>query len=71
MGQFNNILLTSISVFTKGNLTIANLGTSDGRFMQVNITFTLKNALEFCRTVKSEDQYYIIQFNRVLENSNC
>ncbi|XP_014747634.1 PREDICTED: hepatocyte growth factor receptor isoform X2 [Sturnus vulgaris] len=35
MGQFNSVLLTSISVFTKGNLTIANLGTSEGRFMQI------------------------------------
>lgn len=42
MGQFNSVLLTSISVFTKGNLTIANLGTSDGRFMQVNITMLLQ-----------------------------
>lgn len=42
MGQFNNVLLTSISVFTKGNLTVANLGTSEGRFMQVNITITVK-----------------------------
>uniref|UniRef100_A0A7M4EVV3 receptor protein-tyrosine kinase n=1 Tax=Crocodylus porosus TaxID=8502 RepID=A0A7M4EVV3_CROPO len=31
MGQFNSILLTSISVFTKGNLTIADLGTSEGQ----------------------------------------
>uniref|UniRef100_A0A8C3RF24 Hepatocyte growth factor receptor n=1 Tax=Cyanoderma ruficeps TaxID=181631 RepID=A0A8C3RF24_9PASS len=35
MGQFNSVLLTSISVFTKENLTIANLGTSEGRFMQI------------------------------------
>lgn len=34
--QFNSVLLTSISVFTKGDLTIANLGTSAGRFMQVS-----------------------------------
>uniref|UniRef100_A0A803SZ05 Hepatocyte growth factor receptor n=1 Tax=Anolis carolinensis TaxID=28377 RepID=A0A803SZ05_ANOCA len=33
--QFNTVLLTSISVFTKGHLTIANLGTSGGRFMQI------------------------------------
>ncbi|OXB56999.1 hypothetical protein ASZ78_017031 [Callipepla squamata] len=38
MGQFNNILLTSISIFTKGNLTIANLGTSEGRFMQIVVS---------------------------------
>lgn len=44
MGQFNNVLLTSISVFTNGNLTVANLGTSEGRFMQVNIVFMVKNA---------------------------
>uniref|UniRef100_A0A8D0FLC5 Sema domain-containing protein n=1 Tax=Strix occidentalis caurina TaxID=311401 RepID=A0A8D0FLC5_STROC len=37
MGQFNSVLLTSISVFTKENLTIANLGTSEGRFMQVRL----------------------------------
>ncbi|KAF5927666.1 hypothetical protein HPG69_000570 [Diceros bicornis minor] len=34
-GQFNRVLLTSISTFIKGNLTIANLGTSEGRFMQL------------------------------------
>ncbi|XP_039364531.1 hepatocyte growth factor receptor isoform X3 [Mauremys reevesii] len=38
MGQFNSVLLTSISVFTKGNLTVANLGTSEGRFMQIVIS---------------------------------
>ncbi|KAJ7419955.1 hepatocyte growth factor receptor isoform X3 [Willisornis vidua] len=38
MGQFNSVLLTSISVFTKGNLTIANLGTSEGRFMQIVVS---------------------------------
>ncbi|XP_060633670.2 hepatocyte growth factor receptor [Anolis sagrei] len=36
--QFNTVLLTSISVFTKGHLTIANLGTSEGRFMQIVIS---------------------------------
>lgn len=36
MGQFNQVLLTSISTFIKGDLTIANLGTSEGRFMQVH-----------------------------------
>lgn len=34
-GQFKQVLLTSISTFIKGDLTIANLGTSEGRFMQV------------------------------------
>lgn len=61
MGQFNSVLLTSISVFTKGNLTVANLGTSGGRFMQVSITTTSsqqKNILEFSRMVKREEQYY-------------
>ncbi|EMP25603.1 Hepatocyte growth factor receptor [Chelonia mydas] len=38
MGRFNSVLLTSISVFTKGNLTVANLGTSEGRFMQIVIS---------------------------------
>ncbi|KFV08008.1 PREDICTED: hepatocyte growth factor receptor, partial [Pterocles gutturalis] len=38
MGQFNSVLLTSISVFIKGNLTIANLGTSEGRFMQIVVS---------------------------------
>uniref|UniRef100_A0A8C8VH56 Hepatocyte growth factor receptor n=1 Tax=Pelusios castaneus TaxID=367368 RepID=A0A8C8VH56_9SAUR len=38
MGQFNSVLLTSISVFTKGNLTVANLGTSEGRLMQIVIS---------------------------------
>uniref|UniRef100_G3UNS1 Hepatocyte growth factor receptor n=1 Tax=Loxodonta africana TaxID=9785 RepID=G3UNS1_LOXAF len=41
-GQFNQVLLTSISTFIKGNLTIANLGTSEGRFMQVCVSRTLK-----------------------------
>ncbi|XP_061496040.1 hepatocyte growth factor receptor isoform X2 [Rhineura floridana] len=36
--QFNTVLLTSISVFTKEELTIANLGTSEGRFMQIVIS---------------------------------
>ncbi|KAF7246548.1 Hepatocyte growth factor receptor [Varanus komodoensis] len=36
--QFNTALLTSISVFTKQDLTIANLGTSEGRFMQIVIS---------------------------------
>lgn len=35
MGQFNRVLLTSVSTFIAGDLTIANLGTSEGRFMQV------------------------------------
>jgi proto-oncogene tyrosine-protein kinase Met len=35
MGRLNQVLLTSISTFIKGDLTIANLGTSEGRFMQV------------------------------------
>ncbi|XP_063302921.1 hepatocyte growth factor receptor isoform X1 [Pelobates fuscus] len=38
MGQFNKVLLTSISVFTQDSLTIANLGTADGRFLQVVIS---------------------------------
>ncbi|XP_056429828.1 hepatocyte growth factor receptor [Hyla sarda] len=38
MGQFNNVLLTSISVFIQGDLTIANLGTSEGRFIQVIVS---------------------------------
>ncbi|XP_063998149.1 hepatocyte growth factor receptor isoform X1 [Pogoniulus pusillus] len=38
MGQFNSVLLTSISVFTKGNLTVANLGTSEGHFMQIVVS---------------------------------
>lgn len=41
MGQFNQVLLTSISTFIKGDLTIANLGTSEGRFMQVVISRTI------------------------------
>lgn len=40
MGQFNHVLLTSISTFIKGELTIANLGTSGGRFMQVVVSRT-------------------------------
>ncbi|XP_043944641.1 hepatocyte growth factor receptor isoform X2 [Protopterus annectens] len=42
MGQFNNVLLTSISVFPKGNLTVANIGTSEGRIMQVILSRTEK-----------------------------
>ncbi|KAM8817764.1 hepatocyte growth factor receptor isoform 2-T2 [Rhynchonycteris naso] len=38
MGQFKQVLLTSISTFIKGDLTIANLGTSEGRFMQVVVS---------------------------------
>lgn len=38
MGQFNHVLLTSISTFIKGELTIANLGTSGGRFLQVVVS---------------------------------
>ncbi|XP_075713237.1 hepatocyte growth factor receptor isoform X2 [Rhinoderma darwinii] len=38
MGQFNNVLLTSISVFIQGDLTIANLGTSEGRLVQVVVS---------------------------------
>ncbi|ERE87622.1 hepatocyte growth factor receptor [Cricetulus griseus] len=41
MGQFNQVLLTSISTFIKGDLTIANLGTSEGRFMQVVLSRTV------------------------------
>ncbi|KAL6034556.1 hypothetical protein STEG23_034994, partial [Scotinomys teguina] len=42
MGQFNQVLLTSISTFIKGDLTIANLGTSEGRFMQVVLSRTVR-----------------------------
>ncbi|XP_072123700.1 hepatocyte growth factor receptor isoform X2 [Mobula birostris] len=35
LGQFQNTLLTSIAVFTMGKVTVANLGTADGRVMQV------------------------------------
>uniref|UniRef100_A0A6I8NPU0 Hepatocyte growth factor receptor n=1 Tax=Ornithorhynchus anatinus TaxID=9258 RepID=A0A6I8NPU0_ORNAN len=38
MGKFSHVLLTSISTFIKGNLTVANLGTAEGRFMQVVIS---------------------------------
>ncbi|XP_063783305.1 hepatocyte growth factor receptor isoform X2 [Pseudophryne corroboree] len=40
MGQFRNVLLTSVSVFIQGSLTIANLGTSGGRFLQIEISRT-------------------------------
>ncbi|XP_055468680.1 hepatocyte growth factor receptor isoform X2 [Psammomys obesus] len=40
MGKLNQVLLTSISTFIKGDLTIANLGTSEGRFMQVVLSRT-------------------------------
>uniref|UniRef100_UPI00398E45E7 hepatocyte growth factor receptor isoform X2 n=1 Tax=Pristiophorus japonicus TaxID=55135 RepID=UPI00398E45E7 len=38
LGQFRNVLLTSIAVFTQGKITIANLGTADGRIMQVVVS---------------------------------
>ncbi|XP_072915609.1 hepatocyte growth factor receptor isoform X1 [Hemitrygon akajei] len=38
LGQFQNTLLTSIAVFTMGKVTVANLGTADGRVMQVVIS---------------------------------
>ncbi|XP_048405016.2 hepatocyte growth factor receptor [Stegostoma tigrinum] len=38
LGQFRNVLLTSIAVFTQGKVTIANLGTIDGHIMQVVIS---------------------------------
>ncbi|XP_006633394.2 hepatocyte growth factor receptor isoform X1 [Lepisosteus oculatus] len=37
-GQFSNVLLTSIAVFTRGEFTVANLGTSEGRVIQVVIS---------------------------------
>uniref|UniRef100_A0A286XHP3 Hepatocyte growth factor receptor n=1 Tax=Cavia porcellus TaxID=10141 RepID=A0A286XHP3_CAVPO len=42
-GQFKQVLLTSISTFVKGDLTIANLGTSEGRFMQVVVSRTVSS----------------------------
>ncbi|RXM30143.1 Hepatocyte growth factor receptor [Acipenser ruthenus] len=42
LGQFRNMLLTSITVFTQGELTVANLGTSEGRVMQVVISRSRK-----------------------------
>ncbi|MGH0149084.1 UNVERIFIED_CONTAM: hypothetical protein FKN15_028122 [Acipenser sinensis] len=36
LGQFRNTLLTSITIFTQGELTVANLGTSEGRVMQLS-----------------------------------
>ncbi|XP_066561244.1 hepatocyte growth factor receptor isoform X2 [Amia ocellicauda] len=38
LGKFSNVLLTSIAVFTRGDLTLANLGTSEGRVIQVVIS---------------------------------
>ncbi|KAM5206033.1 hepatocyte growth factor receptor isoform 3-T8 [Hipposideros larvatus] len=38
MGQFTRVLLTSVSTFITDDLTIANLGTSEGRFMQVVVS---------------------------------
>ncbi|XP_067855647.1 hepatocyte growth factor receptor [Heptranchias perlo] len=38
LGQFRNVLLTSIAVFTQGKVTIANLGTANGRIMQVVVS---------------------------------
>uniref|UniRef100_A0A4W3HX17 Hepatocyte growth factor receptor n=1 Tax=Callorhinchus milii TaxID=7868 RepID=A0A4W3HX17_CALMI len=37
-GQFRNVLLTSIAVFTKGKVTVANLGTAEGRLIQVVVS---------------------------------
>ncbi|XP_005996741.1 hepatocyte growth factor receptor [Latimeria chalumnae] len=42
MGMFSNVLLTSVAVFTQGKLTVANLGTSEGRVMQVVISRTVQ-----------------------------
>ncbi|XP_041110612.1 hepatocyte growth factor receptor-like isoform X1 [Polyodon spathula] len=42
LGQFRNMLLTSITVFAEGELTVANLGTSKGRVMQVVISRSRK-----------------------------
>ncbi|XP_004644925.1 hepatocyte growth factor receptor [Octodon degus] len=42
-GQFKQVLLTSISTFIKGDLTIANLGTAEGRFMQVVVSRTVSS----------------------------
>ncbi|XP_067906642.1 hepatocyte growth factor receptor isoform X2 [Heterodontus francisci] len=38
LGQFRNVLLTSVAVFTQGKVTVANLGTADGRIMQVVVS---------------------------------
>ncbi|XP_041072056.1 hepatocyte growth factor receptor isoform X1 [Carcharodon carcharias] len=40
LGQFRNVLLTSIAVFTQGKVTIANLGTVNGRIIQVVLSRT-------------------------------
>ncbi|XP_005388180.1 PREDICTED: hepatocyte growth factor receptor isoform X2 [Chinchilla lanigera] len=42
-GQFKQVLLTSISTFVQGDLTVANLGTSEGRFMQVVVSRTVSS----------------------------
>ncbi|XP_051886306.1 hepatocyte growth factor receptor isoform X2 [Pristis pectinata] len=47
LGQFQNTLLTSIAVFTQGKVTIANLGTADGRVMQVVISRTERSTPHF------------------------
>ncbi|XP_038636715.1 hepatocyte growth factor receptor isoform X1 [Scyliorhinus canicula] len=39
-GQFRNVLLTSIAVFTQGKVTIANLGTATGRIIQAVVSRT-------------------------------
>ncbi|XP_078273567.1 hepatocyte growth factor receptor isoform X2 [Rhinoraja longicauda] len=74
LGQFQNTLLTSIGVFTQERVTIANLGTADGRVMQVVIsrvqrsmphfTFHLDSSSVFPEVLVeqsgSEDGYIII-----------
>ncbi|XP_055505960.1 LOW QUALITY PROTEIN: hepatocyte growth factor receptor [Leucoraja erinacea] len=47
LGHFQNILLTSIAVFTQGRVTIANLGTADGRVMQVVISRVQRSTPHF------------------------
>nr|XP_023664854.1 hepatocyte growth factor receptor [Paramormyrops kingsleyae] len=37
-GQFSNVLITSIAVFSLGEQTVANLGTSKGRVIQVVVS---------------------------------
>lgn len=37
-GQFSNVLITSIAIFSLGEQTVANLGTSKGRVIQVGDT---------------------------------
>lgn len=46
-GQFNNVLITSIAVYPLQDLTVASLGTSDGRVIQIVVSRSSTPHAEF------------------------